>query len=48
MNVQVVEHPFDITHIDFDSKILDTDDVKLVSLKGTPETIYLDFRLGVV
>src|SRR5882724_4351262 len=47
LNVWVVEHPFNITSIDFDSKIFDTDDVKLVSLKGAPETIYLDLGLGV-
>src|SRR5882724_13195170 len=48
LNVQVVEHPFDITCIDFDSKIFDTNDVKSGSLKGMPETIYLGFGLGVV
>src|SRR5882724_2863514 len=48
LNVRVVEHPFNITSIDFDLKIFDTNDVKLVSLKGTPETIYLNLGLGVV
>ena len=48
LNVRIVEHPFNITSIDFDSKIFDTDDVKSVSLKGAPETIYLDLGLGVV
>src|SRR5882724_8023899 len=48
LNFWVVEHPFDITCIDFDSKIFDTNDVKSVSLRGMPETIYLDFGLGVV
>ena len=47
LNVQVVEHPFNITSIDFDLKIFDTDDVKLVSFKGMPETIYLNLGLGV-
>ena len=47
LNVRVVEHSFNITSIDFNSKIFDTNDVKLVSLKGTPETIYLDLRLRV-
>ena len=48
LNVQIVEHTLDIACIDFDSKIFDTNDVKSVGLKGTPETIYLDFGLGVV
>jgi len=47
LNVRVVEHPFNITSINFDSKVFDTDDVKSVSLKGMPETIYLDLSLGV-
>src|SRR5882724_6186678 len=47
LNVRVVEHPFNITSIDFDLKIFDTNDVKSVSLKGTPETIYLNLGLGV-
>src|SRR5882724_5575596 len=47
LNVQVVEHLFDITCINFNLKIFDTNDVKLVSLKGTPETIYFDLGLGV-
>src|SRR5882724_10048441 len=48
LNVWVVEHPFDITCINFDSKIFDTNNVKSVSLKGMPETIYLNLDLGVV
>ena len=48
LNVWVVENPFNITCIDFDLKIFDTNDVKLVSLKGMPETIYLNLGLGVV
>src|SRR5882724_3650206 len=47
LNIWVVEHPFDITCLNFDLKIFDTNDVKLVSLKGMPETIYLDLGLGV-
>src|SRR5882724_5693467 len=47
LNVQIVEHTLDIACIDFDSNIFDTNDVKLVGLKGTPETAYLDFGLGV-
>jgi len=47
LNVWVVEHSFNITSIDFDLKIFDTNDVKSVSLKGTPETIYLDLGLRV-
>src|SRR5882724_8042106 len=47
LNVQIVEHTLDIACIDFDSKIFDTNDVKSVGLKGVPETIYLDFGLGV-
>src|SRR5882724_4096914 len=47
LNVQVVEHSFDIICVDFDLKIFDTNDVKSVSLKGMPETIYLDLGLGV-
>src|SRR5882724_677953 len=47
LNVRVVEHSYNITSIDFDSKIFDTNDVKSVSLKGTPETIYLDLGLRV-
>src|SRR5882724_13295813 len=48
LNVRAVEHSFNITSIDFDSKIFDTNDVKAVSFKGTPETIYLDLGLRVV
>src|SRR5882724_4653212 len=48
LNVRVVAHPFNITSIDFNSKIFDTNDVKSVSLKGAPKTIYLDLGLGVV
>jgi len=47
LNVQIVEHTLDIACINFDSKIFDTNDVKSVGLKGAPETIYLDFGLGV-
>src|SRR5882724_6569392 len=47
LNVRIVEHILDIACIDFDSKIFDTNDVKSVGLKGTPETIFLDFGLGV-
>jgi len=47
LNVWVVEHSFDITHVDFHLNIFDTNDVKLVSLKGTPETIYLDLCLRI-
>src|SRR5882724_977321 len=47
LNVRVVEHSFNITSINFDSKIFDTNDVKSVSLKSMPETIYLDLRLRV-
>src|SRR5882724_7184695 len=47
LNIWVIEHPFNITCIDFDLKIFNTNDVKSVSLKGTPETIYLDLGLGV-
>jgi len=47
LNVWIVEHTLDIACIDFDSKIFDTNDVKSVGMKGTPETIYLDFGLGV-
>src|SRR5882724_9647628 len=48
LNVQIVEHTLDIACIDFDLKIFDTNDVKLVGLKGAPETIYLDFGSGVM
>src|SRR5882724_9430110 len=48
LDVWVVEHPFNITSIDFNSKIFDTNDVKSVILKGVQETIYLDLGLGVV
>src|SRR5882724_5223794 len=48
LNVQIVEHTLDIACINFDSKIFDTNDVKLVGLKGAPETIYLNFGLGVM
>src|SRR5882724_9333330 len=47
LNVWVVEHSFNITSIDFNLKIFDTNDVKSVSLKGMPETISLDLRLRV-
>jgi len=48
LNIQIVEHTLDLACINFDSKIFDTNDVKSVGLKGMPETIYLDFGLGVV
>src|SRR5882724_5310893 len=47
LNVQIVEHTLDIACIDFDSKVFDTNDAKSVGLKGAPETIYLNFGLGV-
>jgi len=48
LNVWIVEHSFNVTHVYFHPNILDTNDVKPVSLEGNPETINLDFSLRII
>src|SRR5882672_9029281 len=48
LNIRIVEHPLDVACIDFHPKILDTNNVKLVSLEGMPKTINLNLCLRVV
>src|SRR5467141_2208833 len=47
LNIRIVEHPLDVARIDFHLKIFDANNVKSVSLEGTPKTVNLNLCLRV-
>lgn len=46
--IGVAEHTFDVTGVDFNNKLMDTNEVEAGSTEGAKKTVELKFDLGIM